>query len=178
MEFVHLTRQDEKYKKEAISLLQENFNCYNNYSEAKSEVEELTSPDRICIGLIEDGSLIGLIGGINMYNGLAYELHPLVIKKSHQRKGYGSKLIAVFEREVHKHGGITIYLGSDDEDNQTSLFGEDLYVDLFDKLKNIKNKNDHPFTFYQKNGYKIVGVIPDANGMGKPDIMMAKRVGL
>jgi aminoglycoside 6'-N-acetyltransferase I len=31
--------------------------------------------------------------------------------------------------------------------------------------------------FYQKLGYVIVGVIPDANGPGKPDIMMAKRVG-
>ena len=26
-------------------------------------------------------------------------------------------------------------------------------------------------------GYALVGVIPDANGLGKPDIMMAKRVG-
>jgi len=26
-------------------------------------------------------------------------------------------------------------------------------------------------------GYAIVGVIPDANGPGKPDIIMAKRMG-
>jgi hypothetical protein len=25
-------------------------------------------------------------------------------------------------------------------------------------------------------GYTIVGVIPDANGLGKPDILMAKRI--
>ena len=29
---------------------------------------------------------------------------------------------------------------------------------------------------FQKMGYKIVGVFPDANGIGKPDIWMAKRI--
>jgi len=32
------------------------------------------------------------------------------------------------------------------------------------------------FTFYKKLGYKIVNVIPEANGIGKPDILMAKRI--
>ncbi|MCA9940912.1 MAG: AAC(6')-Ia family aminoglycoside 6'-N-acetyltransferase, partial [Anaerolineales bacterium] len=27
-----------------------------------------------------------------------------------------------------------------------------------------------------KLGYAIVGVVPDANGWGKPDIIMAKRI--
>ncbi|MDR3085239.1 MAG: hypothetical protein LBU47_02880 [Christensenellaceae bacterium] len=31
-----------------------------------------------------------------------------------------------------------------------------------------------PVEFYQKQGYQIVGVIPDANGPGKPDLYMAK----
>lgn len=28
--------------------------------------------------------------------------------------------------------------------------------------------------FYQKMGFAIVGVMPDANGIGKPDIYIAK----
>jgi hypothetical protein len=44
-------------------------------------------------------------------------------------------------------------------------------------LARIENRRGHPFEFYQKLGYAIVGVVPDANGWGKPDILMAKRVG-
>jgi aminoglycoside 6'-N-acetyltransferase I len=80
------------------------------------------------------------------------------------------------EHEVAARGGVTVYLGSDDEFGTTSLFGADLYEDTFEKIANIKS-NGHPFPFYEKRGYKIVGVIPDANGVGKPDIWMAKRVG-
>jgi len=40
----------------------------------------------------------------------------------------------------------------------------------------IRNLGRHPYEFYQKLGYVIVGVIPDANGLGKPDILMAKSV--
>ena len=85
-------------------------------------------------------------------------------------------MVELLEREVANRGGTTIYLGCDDETGTTSLFGEDLYNDTFGKIENIKNTSGHPFVFYQKLGYKIVGVIPDANGIGKPDILMAKRI--
>jgi aminoglycoside 6'-N-acetyltransferase I len=60
----------------------------------------------------------------------------------------------------------------------TSWSGVDLYgVDLWKAIANIQNYKNHPYSFYENCGYKIVGVVPDANGFGKPDIMMAKRVG-
>lgn len=39
----------------------------------------------------------------------------------------------------------------------------------------IKNLRQHPDEFAQICGFVIVGVMPDANGLGKPDIYMAKQ---
>ena len=44
------------------------------------------------------------------------------------------------------------------------------------ELQPLVIRKAHPANFYLKLGYVIVGIIPDANGMGKPDILMAKRV--
>ncbi|MCH9670965.1 MAG: hypothetical protein K0U93_05890 [Gammaproteobacteria bacterium] len=67
-------------------------------------------------------------------------------------------------------------LGADDETNATSLAGIDLYPDVTRHIRAIENLNRHQFEFYQKQGYVIVGVVPDANGFGKPDILMTKRL--
>jgi aminoglycoside 6'-N-acetyltransferase I len=68
-------------------------------------------------------------------------------------------------------------LGSDDDFEGTSLSGQDLYPDIAAHIAGIKNVDKHPFEFYQKCGYVIIGLVPDANGFGKPDIIMGKRVG-
>ncbi len=65
---------------------------------------------------------------------------------------------------------------TDDEDGLTSLSGVDLYPDVWQHVAAVRNLGGHPYEFYQKCGYVIVGVVPDANGPGKPDILMAKRV--
>jgi aminoglycoside 6'-N-acetyltransferase I len=80
------------------------------------------------------------------------------------------------EEIIRHRGGTTIYLGTDDEDGMTSLADTDLYPDVFEHIARIKNLKHHPYQFYQKLGFVIVGVIPDANGPGKPDILMSKRV--
>ena len=124
----------------------------------------------------EQGQLIGFAGAIPQYGVTGWELHPLVVRNTCQRRGVGTAIVSFLEKAVTEKGGITIYLGSDDEFGKTSLSNTDLYVNTYDKINNIKNLKDHPYEFYMKIGYKIIGVIPDANGYGKPDIWMAKRL--
>ena len=141
------------------------------------ELQEMLEPDRICRAAVdEQGNLLGIIGGIPGYDGNVWELHPLAVQPSLQRQGIGRALVEDLEEQVRSRGGLTVTLGSDDEDDMTSLSGVDLYENLWEKVRDIRNLKNHPFTFYQKMGYAITGVVPDANGRGKPDILMSKRV--
>jgi aminoglycoside 6'-N-acetyltransferase I len=146
--------------------------------EALEEVHEMLQAERICrVAIDDEQNVLGMIGGIPQYDGHVWELHPLAVQPHMQGEGLGRALVEDFEEQVRLKGGLTITLGSDDEDGMTSLSGIDLYENLWDKVKSIRNLKNHPFEFYQKMGYAITGVVPDANGVGKPDILMSKRVG-
>jgi len=141
------------------------------------EVEEMLEKGRICrVAVDERGNLLGIIGGIPDYDGNVWELHPLAVQPSLQGQGIGRALVEDFEAQVRSKGALTITLGTDDEDGMTSLSNANLYENLWEKIHDIRNLKGHPYEFYQKMGYVITGVVPDANGPGKPDILMAKRV--
>ncbi len=129
------------------------------------------------VALDESGAVVGWIGGLPQYGGHVWELHPLVVDPAQQGQGIGRALVLDFEEQAQARGGLTILLGSDDEANLTSLSGVDLYDDLPSQLVQACGNRPHPLEFYRGLGYTIVGVVPDANGRGKPDIILAKRVG-
>jgi aminoglycoside 6'-N-acetyltransferase I len=144
---------------------------------ALTEVRASFGADRICrVALDERGAAVGWIGGIATYDGRVWELHPLVVRPDWQGQGIGRALVADFEAQVRGRGGLTIWLGTDDEDGQTTLSGENLFPNVLDHLAHLQNRRHHPYEFYQKLGYVLVGALPDANGLGKPDIFMAKSV--
>jgi aminoglycoside 6'-N-acetyltransferase I len=146
--------------------------------EGLKEVHEMLESERICrVAVDEKWNLLGIIGGIPGYDGHVWELHPLAVQPSTQGQGIGRALVEDFEEQVRLKGALTITLGSDDENGMTSLANVDLYEDLWEKIRDIQNLKHHPFEFYQKMGYVITGIVPDANGVGKPDILMAKKVG-
>ena len=182
MNIISLMRENQSLIQQSAQLMMDAFRehwpkAWSTSEEALHEVQEMLDEERICRAAIEEGgNLLGIIGGIPQYDGNVWELHPLAVQPGSQGQGIGRALLVDFEEQVRLRGGLTITLGSDDEDNMTSLSGVDLYENLWDQIKNIRNLKGHPFEFYQKMGYIITGVVIDANGVGKPDIIMSKRV--
>ncbi|CAN5386981.1 aminoglycoside N-acetyltransferase AAC(6')-Ii [soil metagenome] len=181
MKIIDLLSDDQPKIEQAARLLNEEFKtlaptAWTTIEEAHEEVAESFSPGQISkVALNVAGDVIGWIGGKPQY-ARVWELHPLVVRSDCQRQGIGRALVTELENAVKQRGGLTITLGSDDENALTSLSGIDLYPNVLEKLANIKNLRAHPYEFYQKIGFSIIGVIPDANGFGKPDILLAKRV--
>jgi aminoglycoside 6'-N-acetyltransferase I len=179
---IDLPRSDTRYINQAAQLLVVEFHehspeSWTGMEAALEEVREALEPERICRAAVDEhGEMLGWIGGIPEYSGHAWELHPLVVRVDLQCRGVGGALVADLEDRVRERGATTIFLGTDDEDCRTSLGGRDLYPDVLQHIKTITNLQRHPYEFYLKQGYVIVGVIPDANGPGKPDILMAKRL--
>ena len=124
----------------------------------------------------EAGELAGFIGGVRDY-GHVWELHPIVVSANRRRRGYGRVLVADLERHARAHGALTLQLGTSDESDRTNLFGRDLYPDIPGAIRDLTAAADHPLGFYLSLGFKVVGLTPDAEGPGKPSILMAKSLG-
>ncbi len=182
MRIINLTAENSRAVEQTAMLLVEGFRAtgsasWTNLEDALSEIRDSFQPDQISrVAVDEAGNVQGWIAGTEEYDGHVWELHLLVVREDCRRQGVGRALVLDFEKEVALRGGSTIFPGTDDEVFRTSVGGVDLYPNVLDKLHTIRNLRQHPFEFYQKAGFEIVGVIPDANGFGKPDILMAKRV--
>jgi aminoglycoside 6'-N-acetyltransferase I len=182
MNILTLSSRDRDFIQQAAQLLVDAFaehwpDAWPTLEDGLKELSEMLEPERICRAAVdENGNLLGIIGGISGYDGHVWELHPLAVQPSLQGQGIGRALVEDFEQQVRSKGALTITLGSDDQDGMTSLADTDLYQDLWEKIRDIRNFKHHPYQFYQKLGYVINGVVPDANGVGKPDILMAKSL--
>lgn len=150
--------------------------AWNGPGEAEAEVSTFFSdPDRAAFALMEGGQVIGWIGRVESYSH-AWELHPLVVDPPRQRRGLGAALVAELERRARAAGVLTLHLGTDDDFGGTNLFGRDLFPNVLAHVDGLAPALGHPFVFYRKLGFEVVGLMPDANGPGQPDIFMAKRI--
>ena len=151
-------------------------NAWSDREAGLAEVRESLVPGRLSlVAWNTQGDVLGWIGGRPHY-GVVWELHPLIVHATARKKGVGRALIAELEQRVLEQGGQVLWLGADDEIGATSLAQADLWSDPLGSLKRIQNLQGHPYSFYEKCGFQIIGVMPDASGPGKPDIYMAKRL--
>lgn len=152
---------------------------WQDMDSTRAEVRASLAPDRVSrVALDEAGNVVGWVGGISTYAGHVWELHPIVVSRAHRRLGIGRALVEDLERQVVARGALTLWLGSDDENDETSMSGVDLYADVPAAIRHLKKlRGEHPLEFYMRLGFRVMGVVPDANGRGKPDILFARRVG-
>ena len=177
-----MAAQRRETRRRAASILLEAFagwpESWNTLDEAEEEVAASLGTDRLSfVALADGGEALGWIGAISSYHDRVWELHPLAVAPEAQRSGVGRRLVRRLEEEAAARGGLTMYLGTDDVTAMTSLGGSDLFPGVLAHLAALRDLRGHPFAFYQRLGYEVVGVVPDANGFGRPDIMMAKRIG-
>jgi aminoglycoside 6'-N-acetyltransferase I len=144
---------------------------------ARDEVAELPEPGHICLAVRIGNAVVGWIGAIPSYSH-ALELHPLVVRDDVRGRGIGRTLVAALEEQVRLRGVLTLYLGTDDDGPVpgTSAGGVDLFPGVASHAANLVVV-DHAAGFYRRLGFEVVGLIPDANGPGKPEVLLAKRIG-
>jgi len=167
----------------AAALLVESFRehhprAWPDLETAREELRECLDPEKVILGAFAgDGALVGWIGGQPQYYGDAWELHPMVVDERFRRRGIGRMLVRELERRLRERGVLVLYLGTDDENGQTSLGGTEIFPGVLDRLRELRNVGGHPFEVYQRLGFEVIGVIPHANGFGRPDIYMARSLG-
>jgi aminoglycoside 6'-N-acetyltransferase I len=177
----NLTATDGSRVDEAARLLHTAFaplGVWTTMAEAQQEVLESFSADRISrIAIDDDGAILGWVGAIREYDGLVWQLHPIVVDEAKRRRGVGRARVLDLENIVMARGGLTLWAGSDDLAGETSLGGIDLYSALPAAFNEVHSWGSHPLPFYRRLGFHVIGVMPDANGPGRPDIFLGKRLG-
>jgi aminoglycoside 6'-N-acetyltransferase I len=132
--------------------------------------------DWIGFAAFEDLRLVGWVGAIKAYSH-GWEIHPLVVAPDRQRRGIGSALLRSLEARAKCEGAVALFLGADDDYGGTSLFDVDLWPDVLSHASTVEAATrGHPLAFYRRHGYAVIGVLPDVNGPGRHDILMAKRL--
>ena len=179
MQIVDLANGSDRVLLQAATLLVEGFNEPRGWPTLPLAREEVTRVvgEGFARAMIAGDAVLGWVGGLPEYDGRVWELHPMVVRRDHWRRGIGRALVAAFEIEAGRRGALTATLGTDDDAGMTSLADEDLYGDVPRHLAELRDLGrSHPFLFYRKLGYVVTGVLPDANGRGRPDIFMSKRI--
>jgi aminoglycoside 6'-N-acetyltransferase I len=177
MEIVDLKPQSDRILEQAAVLLVQEFDEPRGWPTQELAREEVASVLRggFARAALDGSTLLGWVGGLPEYAGRVWELHPMVVRREHRRRGIGRALVTAFEAEARGRGALTATLGTDDDSGMTSLADIDLYEDVPRHLRELRDLGrSHPFLFYRKLGYAVTGVMPDANGRGRPDIYMSK----
>src|SRR5215467_7698585 len=109
MHIADLREQPETILEQAADLLVSGFDeprGWPNIPLARDEVASVLR-DGFALALLEGDVLLGWVGGLPEYAGRVWELHPMVVRREHRRRGLGRRLVTAFEAEARRRGGLT-----------------------------------------------------------------------
>ncbi|MBE9137019.1 GNAT family N-acetyltransferase [Nodosilinea sp. LEGE 07088] len=141
---------------------------------AIEEVHESLEREGISQVLLDGHRVAAWIGASPQFSGRVVEIHPLIVARGYHGKGLGRWMVNQVEAWARQQGALTLWIGTSDETHATSLSGVNLYENTGPVIASFHQVAPHPCGFWLRLGFHIVGVLPDAEGIGKPSIMMAK----
>ena len=141
---------------------------------ARAQVCRATQQPHLSYVALQDGKAMGWIGLIPGKH--VWEIHPLAVALSAQYQGIGQQLVEHAASIARAQGALTLFASTGDEVGTTNLYGQDLYSDPAGAIANLQATGRNPFKFWQKAGFRIVGLLPDAEGRGRPSIHLARRL--
>lgn len=141
---------------------------------AKAQVLAAGSTGRLGRVLSQDNNPMGWIGLIK--GARVWEIHPIAVSTDQQYQGLGHLLVEDVAAIAKTAGALTLYASTSDEVGTTNLFGIDLYADPAGAIRTIEATGRNPYKFWEKAGFTLVGLLPDAEGLGKPALQLARRL--
>lgn len=146
-------------------------------ADALAEVQHAFAADRVALAAMDDDRLVGWAAALpTSYGGQTWELHPLVVDPPAQGAGVGTALVDGLLERLGTRAAGTLLVSTTDGDRATSIGGIDLFPGVLDHLRTVRERRRHPLGFLRRCGFEVVGVVPDAAGPGRHDILLATRV--
>jgi len=181
MRIVDLSTEDDCVVEQVATLLLEGVavhssNPWSDVTSALDEVGESFDANHISRVAFDDGdTMLGWTAGYSTYNGYIWQLYPLVLATHSFNLDIGHLLIQDFEEQVRTRGGLSILLSIDVE---PALIAPSILCEnnLWQHMTALQRLDNHRIEFFRQLGFTIVGVIPNAHGQGKPDVLLERSV--
>src|SRR5260221_51762 len=129
--------------------------CSPTPAAAREEIEDAFGPHQTSrVVLAADGAPLAWIAASPSW-GRVWELHPLLVAVTAQRRGLGRRLVDAIERHAAAAGALTMWVGTSDTTGATSLSNVDLYTDPLRALATIVARAPHSISFWHLDSYRI-----------------------
>lgn len=127
--------------------------------------------------------LCGMLSGAPEYVGQVLRVDLVAVTAEFQRRGVGRMLMQSLAEIGRNRGYHSLLARVPDEAGRTPLAGVELYPSPLAHLQalkeNLSGRNpalDHPVSFFLRLGFHLCGVVPDAHGCGRPEILLSRRI--